>query len=183
MGAHSTMTMKRALEVYNGFDELSSIVNAGGGNGVTLDMIISKYPSIHGINFDLPEVIKVAPTYNGIEHVAGDMFVEVPKGDAILLKFVLHNWDDNKCLKLLENCYKALTDKGKVIVMDAIYPEDLQPDNYSKFVAQLDVIMFANFGGKERTQSEFEALANGAGFAEFKVMSRAYGTWIMEFVK
>ncbi|XP_073024449.1 caffeic acid 3-O-methyltransferase 2-like [Primulina eburnea] len=86
MGAHSTMTMKRALEVYNGFDELSSIVNVAGGNGITLDMIISKYPSIHGVNFDLPEVIKVAPTYNGIEHVAGDMFVEVPKGDAILLK-------------------------------------------------------------------------------------------------
>lgn len=65
MGAHSTMTMKRALELYNGFDGLSSIVNVAGGNGVTLHMIISKYPSIHGINFDLPEVIKVAPPYNG----------------------------------------------------------------------------------------------------------------------
>lgn len=67
--------------------------------------------------------------------------------------------------------------------MDAIYPEDPQPDIYSKFVAQLDVIMFASYGGKERTQSEFEALANRAGFAEFKVMSRAYGSWIMEFAK
>ncbi|XP_011090527.1 bergaptol O-methyltransferase [Sesamum indicum] len=54
---------------------------------------------------------------SGIEHIRGDMFVEVPRGDAILLKFILHNWDDEKCNKLLKNCYEALSDKEKAMVM------------------------------------------------------------------
>ncbi|KZV13825.1 caffeic acid 3-O-methyltransferase-like [Dorcoceras hygrometricum] len=82
----STLTMKQILKIYNGFDGLHSLVDVGGGNGATLDMIISKYTSIKGINLDLPTVIQTAPTYKGVEHVAGDMFAELPKADAIMLK-------------------------------------------------------------------------------------------------
>ncbi|GKC83358.1 caffeic acid 3-O-methyltransferase-like protein [Tanacetum coccineum] len=73
------------LKCYNGFDNLNSLVDVGGGLGVTINMIVSKYPLIKGINYDLPHVIKHAPQYHGIENV-GDMFQDVPQVDAIFMK-------------------------------------------------------------------------------------------------
>ncbi|KAL0438070.1 UNVERIFIED_CONTAM: Caffeic acid 3-O-methyltransferase [Sesamum latifolium] len=183
MAAHSTMLMRKAVKVYDGFARLGSIVDVGGGTGATLAMIIANYPSIHGINFDLPQVVQNAPTYNGIEHIGGDMFVEVPKGDAILLKFVLHNWDDEKCVKLLKNCYKALPNNGKVIVMDDMLPDSLQTSPHAKYIFALNAVMLTVFEGKERTEDELKALATKAGFAEFKVVCCVYDMTIIEFIK
>ncbi|XP_030952031.1 caffeic acid 3-O-methyltransferase-like isoform X2 [Quercus lobata] len=86
MDDHSTMIMKKILEVYQGFEGLKSLVDVGGGIGKCMNMIISKNPTTKGINFDLPHVIQKAPSYPGIEHVGGDMFHNVPKGDAIMIK-------------------------------------------------------------------------------------------------
>lgn len=65
MSNHSTVTMKKILEVYHGFEGLKTIVDVGGGTGATLNMIISKYPSIKGINFELPHVVQDATSYPG----------------------------------------------------------------------------------------------------------------------
>ncbi|KAB8459543.1 hypothetical protein FH972_025269, partial [Carpinus fangiana] len=70
----SGIIMKRIFKTYRGFEGLSTLVDVAGGIGATLNMIISKYTSIKGINFDLPHVIQHAPSYPGIEHVAGDMY-------------------------------------------------------------------------------------------------------------
>ncbi|KAL3653728.1 Caffeic acid 3-O-methyltransferase [Castilleja foliolosa] len=101
MSNHSTILMKKILDIYDGFEGLNTVVDVGGGIGATLDMIVSKHPSIKGINFDLPHVINDAPSYPGIEH-GGDMFVSVPKGDAIFMKWICHDWSDEHCLKFLK---------------------------------------------------------------------------------
>ncbi|KAF8043877.1 hypothetical protein BT93_A2004, partial [Corymbia citriodora subsp. variegata] len=82
----STITMKKILEMYNGFEGLKTVVDVGGGTGAMLSMTVAKYPSIKGINFDLPHVIEDSPSYPGIEHIEGDMFLSIPKGDAIFMK-------------------------------------------------------------------------------------------------
>lgn len=66
MSDHSTITMKKILETYKGFEGLKTVVDVGGGIGATLNMIISKYPHIKGINFDLPHVVSDAPNYPGM---------------------------------------------------------------------------------------------------------------------
>ncbi|KAK4429671.1 Caffeic acid 3-O-methyltransferase [Sesamum alatum] len=76
MRAHSTVLMRKVVKVYDGFASLDSIVDVGGGTGATLNIIITKYPSIRGINFDLPHVLHNLSAYNGIEHISGDMFVK-----------------------------------------------------------------------------------------------------------
>ncbi|RHN78896.1 putative methyltransferase [Medicago truncatula] len=76
--------MKRILTLYKGFEGVSTLVDVGGGVGNALKQIISEYPSIKGINFDLPQVVQDAPTHPGIEHVEGNMFESVPSGDDIL---------------------------------------------------------------------------------------------------
>ena len=65
MSNHSTITMKKILETYKGFEGLTSLVDVGGGIGATLKMIVSKYPNLKGINFDLPHVIEDAPSHPG----------------------------------------------------------------------------------------------------------------------
>lgn len=77
MSNHSTITMKKILETYNGFDGLKTVVDVGGGTGATLNMIVSKYPSIKGINFDLPHVIEDAPSYPGLFIVAKCMLPSI----------------------------------------------------------------------------------------------------------
>uniref|UniRef100_A0A5B6YWW7 Putative caffeic acid O-methyltransferase n=1 Tax=Davidia involucrata TaxID=16924 RepID=A0A5B6YWW7_DAVIN len=184
MSNHSTITMKKILETYKGFEGLTSVVDVGGGTGATLNMIVSKHPTIKGINFDLPHVIEDAPSYPGVEHAGGDMFVSVPKGDAIFMKWICHDWSDEHCLKFLKNCYEALPNNGKVIVAECILPVSPDTRLATRNVIHIDVIMLAhNPGGKERTQKEFEALAKGAGFEGFRVMCCAYNTWVMEFLK
>ncbi|KAL7117984.1 hypothetical protein ACP275_03G107300 [Erythranthe tilingii] len=92
LGARSAIVMKKVVKTYQGFEGLSRLVDVGGGSGSTLDSIVSKYPSIHGVNFDLPHVVNTAPSYKNIEHIGGDMFLEVPKGDAILLKWRIQDF-------------------------------------------------------------------------------------------
>nr|XP_043612650.1 caffeic acid 3-O-methyltransferase-like [Erigeron canadensis] len=180
----SFFVIKGILKCYHGFDNLKRLVDVGGGLGVTINMIVSKYPSIKGINYDLPHVIQHAPVYPGIEHVGGDMFKDVPQGDAILLKWILHDWTDDHCLKLLKNCYKALPEDGMVIVVDAVL--NFVPDSSvsTKLDMNADAIMMTQDpGGKERTEDEFLSLAKAAGFSGIRKKCLVCSYGVMEFYK
>ncbi|CAH9058767.1 unnamed protein product [Cuscuta epithymum] len=184
MSSHSSIVLRKILENYKGFEGLRSLVDVGGGTGSTLNAILSKYPDIKGINFDLPHVIHEAHPHPRIEQVGGDMFASVPKGDAIFMKWICHDWSDNHCLKLLKNCFEALPGRGKLILAEGILPEAPDTSLATKNVVHGDVFMMAfNPGGKERTEKEFEDLAKGAGFKEFRKVCCAVNTWIMELYK
>ncbi|XP_058086205.1 caffeic acid 3-O-methyltransferase-like [Magnolia sinica] len=184
MSDHSTLVMKKILETYKGFDGLKELVDVGGGVGSTLNMIVSKYPQIMGINFDLNHVIADAPAYTGVVHVGGDMFVSVPRAEAIFMKWILHDWSDKHCMKLLNNCYESLPESGKVILVESVIPEVPGTSVATDGVFHQDMIMLAyNPGGKERTHKEFEALAKRAGFNGCRALCCVYNAWIMEFYK
>ncbi|PIA41656.1 hypothetical protein AQUCO_02200233v1 [Aquilegia coerulea] len=181
---HTTIFMKTMLETYKGFDDLKKVVDVGGGVGTTISLITSKYPAIKGINFDLPHVIAQAPSYPGVEHIGGSMFASVPTGEVIFMKWILHDWSDEKCLEVLKNVYKALPDQGKLIVVEVILPVAAETSTVAKGLFEIDVSMMTlNPGGKERTEEEFHTLAKGAGFARMEKVCCIYNYWIMEFYK
>ncbi|KAK1577871.1 hypothetical protein Q3G72_025554 [Acer saccharum] len=181
---HTTIVIKKILEVYRGFENLKQLVDVGGGLGVTLKAVTTKYPHIKAINFDLPHVIQHASHSPGVEHVGGDMFESVPESEAIFLKWILHDWSDEHCLRLLKNCYKAIPDDGKVIVVEAIVPEIPEASAAAKTTSQIDVIMMTqNPGGKERTRQEFTSLATGAGFSGIRFDCFACNFCVMELYK
>ncbi|KAK4761082.1 hypothetical protein SAY87_005975 [Trapa incisa] len=181
---HSSMVTEKILDRYTGFQDVSVLIDVGGGRGTTLNMIISKYPHIKGINIDLPQVIGGAPHFEGIEHIGGNMFEEVPaRGDAIFLKRVCHNWSDEKCLKVLKNCHAALEDNGKLIIVDSIMPDESSSSLVDKYVSHYDNIMFTQHEGKERTEEEFRALGKEAGFSGFQLACCACAHWVMELRK
>ncbi|CAA6656101.1 unnamed protein product [Spirodela intermedia] len=184
MSNHSTITMKSMLEIYRGFDGLWVLVDVGGGIDANLNMIISKHPSIKGINFNLPHVVADAPSFPGVEHVGGDMFASVPSGNAIFMKWILHDRSDENCLKVLKNCWKPLPEQGKVIVMEGILPGTPETTRKAQGLFHMDLIMLVQTPGrKERTEKDFESLAQGAGFSGFAKLSTSFGLWIMEFTK
>nr|A9X7L0.1 RecName: Full=Anthranilate N-methyltransferase; Short=RgANMT [Ruta graveolens]ABI93949.1 anthranilate N-methyltransferase [Ruta graveolens] len=181
---HSTIALKRILEHYKGFENVTKLVDVGGGLGVTLSMIASKYPHIQAINFDLPHVVQDAASYPGVEHVGGNMFESVPEGDAILMKWILHCWDDEQCLRILKNCYKATPENGKVIVMNSVVPETPEVSSSARETSLLDVLLMTrDGGGRERTQKEFTELAIGAGFKGINFACCVCNLHIMEFFK
>jgi flavonol 3-O-methyltransferase/caffeic acid 3-O-methyltransferase len=185
MKNHSTIITKKLLESYRGFDDIGTLVDVGGGIGVTVQAITSKYPHIKGVNFDLPHVISEAPSYPGVRHVCGDMFKKVPSGDAILMKWILHDWTDEHCATLLRNCYEALPADGKVIVMEFILPVNpADATRNAQVVFTADMVMLTHTpGGKERYQREFEVLARGAGFSGVKATYIYANAWVIEFTK
>ncbi|XP_008244208.1 PREDICTED: caffeic acid 3-O-methyltransferase-like [Prunus mume] len=183
---HTTIVIKKLLHIYKGFEDknLTQLVDVGGGLGVNLNLITSRYHHIKGINFDLPHVVNHAPSYPGVQHVGGDMFASVPSGDAIFMKWILHDWSDKHCLKLLKNCYKAIPDNGKVIVVEAILPAMPDTSTAVKSTSQLDVMMMTQYpGGKERSEQEFMALATGGGFSGIRYECFVCNFWVMEFFK
>ncbi|RVW91599.1 Caffeic acid 3-O-methyltransferase 1 [Vitis vinifera] len=186
---YNPIFMNKILETYSGFEGLKSLVDVGGSNGSILNMIVSKYPSIKGINFDLAPVIEKSPSIldnlvAGVEHVAGGMFTSVPNGDAIFMKWILHSWNDEKCLKLLRNCYQALPDNGKVLVVDMVIPETPEPSAAVKSSFQPDFFSTnMKTDRKERTEAEFAKLGKEAGFSSTKVACCAYNFSVVEFHK
>jgi flavonol 3-O-methyltransferase/caffeic acid 3-O-methyltransferase len=186
MKQHSVILTEKLLELYTGFDGVRTLVDVGGGLGSTIHAITSRYPTIHGINFDLPHVISEAPAYPGVhvQHVGGDMFEEVPSGDAILMKWILNCWGDHHCARLLKNCYDALPLHGKLISVECILPVNPDATNSAQGLIGVDVCLLAySPDGKERYEREFVELAKGAGFTSVKSTYIYANFWAIEYTK
>ncbi|ESQ33484.1 hypothetical protein EUTSA_v10008040mg [Eutrema salsugineum] len=185
MRGFNDVFMEEVMNKYMGFDGVTSLVDVGGGDGSILRKIISMHPNIiKAINFDLPSVINASSASPGIENVAGDMFTSIPKGENILMKWILHGWDDEHCVKILSNCYQSLPSNGKVIVIDMVIPDFPGDTLLDRSVIQFELFMMnMNPSGKERTKREFEILARRAGFSSVQVPLTSLCFSVLEFLK
>ncbi|HEX6718486.1 MAG TPA: methyltransferase [Pyrinomonadaceae bacterium] len=155
------------MSLYN-FSGFRTIVDVGGGHGGLITTILKANPESKGVLFDAPQVIEgarpkidAAGLADRCEAVAGDFFKAVPAGgDAYIMKWVIHDWDDEKSVTILRNCRNRMQDNGKLILVDCVVPETDEP-HFSKFI---DLNMLVMTGGKERTAKEFEQLLGTAGF-------------------
>jgi len=177
------------LSKYHGFEGVQKLLDVGGSTAEILVGIKHKYPHIHAINFDLPGVIASNPNLPGIEQVEGDMFEKVPSGcDAIFLKAILHDWNDEKCLRLLNNCWEALPSAGgKLILLDHIMPlqtpqEATDPEGQQVFTTDF-MMQLHCASGRERSATELERLLKQARFTNFQVITDVGPCYVMEAFK
>ncbi|XP_010526878.1 PREDICTED: (R,S)-reticuline 7-O-methyltransferase-like isoform X2 [Tarenaya hassleriana] len=149
------------------FEGVSTVVDVGGGKGDALGVLVKAFPWIKGFNFDLPHVVETALKFDGVENVGGDMFERVPNADAVFIKWVLHDWNDEVCIKLLEKCREAIPRKGgKVVIVDAVVGEKKKGDRLEYARLMLDMVMMAHTTrGRERTLEEWDHVITEAGFA------------------
>jgi hypothetical protein len=150
------------------FSHVPTLVDVAGGHGALLLSILEKNPGQRGILFDQPDVVDLARAAIGDSAaarrcalVAGDFFAEVPSGDGYLLKHILHDWNDDLAMKLLDNIRRAAEPGAKLFVIDAV----VEPGNTPGFAKLLDleVLVFYN-GGRERTLADVEKLFAATGF-------------------
>jgi hypothetical protein len=113
------------------------------------------------------------------EVVGGDFFESVPGGaDAYLMKYILHDWDDEKCLRILGHCKRALAPGGRVLVAEHV----IRPGNAPDWGKLLDINMMVGPGGMERTREEFRALFARAGLRLRRVIPTAAPLSLLEAV-
>ena len=170
------------------FSGLRTLVDVAGGHGSLLATILKANPKLRGVLFDQPSVIARAGkdqhvTAKGIADrctlEAGDFFESVPKGgDAYIMKYILHDWDDERSVKILANCRTAMNGKGKVLVVDNVIP----PGNDPGWGRLLDINMLI-IGGRERTKEEFAAIFGEAGLKLTRVVPTKCPLSIVEGVR
>lgn len=170
------------------FGSLGRLVDVGGSQGHLLAAILRAHPRVRGQLFDLADVVtqaQQAPYLTGadvtsrVEFVAGDFFASVPPGaDGYVMKYILHDWDDDQCVRILTNCRMAMAKGGRVLVVDTVIPRGNEP-HWGK---QLDINMLVLTGGRERTAKDFEALFARAGLRRRKVHATACPLSIVEGV-
>ncbi|KAF5761876.1 putative trans-resveratrol di-O-methyltransferase [Helianthus annuus] len=87
--------------------------------------IAKAFRKISCTSFDLPHVVDGLVGNKNLSYVGGDMFKAIPKADALLMisLWILHEWSDEKCVKILKQCKEAIPNKetrGKLIIIDMV---------------------------------------------------------------
>ncbi|XP_051125833.1 trans-resveratrol di-O-methyltransferase-like [Andrographis paniculata] len=149
------------------FEELRSIVDVGGGVGVVSKAIVDAFPGLKCTVVDLPHVVAGLESTKDLIYLEGDMFEFIPSADAVFMKWILHDWPDDKCVKILKNCKAAIPSKekgGKVMIVDMVLGEE-------SLETQLlfDMQMMICLSGKERTEKQWADLFTAAGFSSYKI--------------
>jgi hypothetical protein len=173
----SRMQVPALLASYD-FSGISTLMDVGGGLGGLICGVLKKYPSMRGILFDLPHCEEAATrnlTESGLadrcQFVAGSFFESVPNGaDAIVMKSIIHDWNDERCLRILNNCRRALKVGARLLVVDRVMPRKLEPTADDLAAALMDLNMLRGPGGLERTEEEHRNLLTKGGFQITRVV-------------
>lgn len=179
MTSMGTSIAQAVAETYD-FSEFNTIVDIGGAQGSLISAIVRSHPHLNGILFDLPEIIATANVDANIQPIAGNFFESVPSGgDAYLMRWIIHDWDDEKSLMILKNCHQAMPDHGKLLLVESLIPLGNDPSP-AKFI---DIIMLLMVGGRERTEEEYRSLLRASGFELTRVIPTPSMLSIIEAVK
>jgi O-methyltransferase/methyltransferase family protein len=179
-----TAVANEQIMTHYDFSGFNKLVDVGGGHGGLITSILKTNRQMKGVLFDAPQVIEGAQpklesagVADRCEAVGGDFFKGVPEGgDAYVMKWIIHDWDDERALTILKHVRNQMNPDGRVIIVDTVVPEDDRPD-FSKF---FDLNMMVMTGGKERTAAEFEQLLAEAGFKLLRVIPTDVPTSIVE---
>jgi len=166
-----TAMVLEALAAHD-FSGISHLCDVGGGHGHLLCSLLAKYPDLRGTVYELPNVIerkdllwaKKMNVSNRCEYVAGDMFKEVPRADAYLLKHILHDWNDAECVRILSNMHEEAPSGARACVAELLVPGPETP----QFSKLFDIHMMCATSGQERTEEEYVALFDRAGWRHVK---------------
>jgi hypothetical protein len=183
MTGYTTQVADAVVAAYN-FDGIKRLVDVGGGHGLLLSTVLRAYPAMRGVLLDLPHVVagaqpllQAAGVAERCETVGQDFFASVSDGgDAYMLAQILHDWDDERCRVILDNCRRAMQPNGRVLLVEQVLP----PRNEPSFGKWLDLHMLVLLTGRERTGAEYRALLGAGGFELTRVIPTSSGASIVE---
>ena len=183
MTSVSAMTDATVVAGYD-FSAYPTIVDVGGGHGPLLAAILAAAPGSRGVLYDLPRVVANAPNLLRARNVAdrvrvaeGSFFDTVPGGgDAYVLKNIIHDWPDDKAVRILRNVRAAAGPRATVLLVEFVIPKH-DRDFAGKWV---DLEMLLNLGARERTAAEYGDLLSKAGLRMSRVVQTASPLSVVE---
>lgn len=160
------------------FGGVRTVVDVGGGNGALLVAVLQAHPEMRGILFDLAQGLAGAQEKLAAEGVAdratlqeGSFFEVVPSGaDLYLLKFIIHDWDDDRSIAILQTCRHAMNARARLVILERRLPERIESPDEALAALMGDVHMMVMLGGKERTTDEYRDLLAQAGLRMTRVV-------------
>jgi len=169
------------------FSQATLIADVGGGNGAALRQILARFPNARGVLLDRSDVVNALSSdllLNGrIDAIGASFFDRVPEGaDVYLLIRVLHDWDDDDCVRILKTCQAAMKDGSRLLLGEEI----LQPDPLKGEVTSylIDTQMMAMFGkARMRSEDEFRELFDRSGLSMRQVIRTSAPVSIVEAVR
>ncbi len=187
MSAFSEAISTAVVQAYD-FSDIQTLMDVGGGQGTFLLAILQAHPSLQGVLFDYSQAIEGAGgliAQAGLEDrcrvMAGDFFDSLPSSqavDACILKQVLHDWDDSRCLTILRNCRRVLDPGKKLLIAEIVLSKSHAPT----LGAFMDLEMLIETYGRERTEQQFRTLLEQSGFLLRRIVPTASSHSIIEAV-
>ena len=173
------------VEAYD-FSGAGTVVDVGGGTGSLLGTILLANPNTRGVLLERPQVVdeavhnlRVAGVAGRCHVVGGDFLEAVPDGgDVYIVSHCIHNWDEASCVRILEHCRRAMKPGGRLLIVEAVVRPGDEPDP----AKILDLAMLLIPGGQERSQEEYRALLEKAGFRLTRVVPTRTSASLIEAV-
>jgi len=173
MSAVSETFLGQLTDSYD-FSKVRVLVDVGGGNGSVSARILKRNPAMQAVIYDQPQVLEAADRYlseAGLRArcrlVPGDFFSSVAeRGDLYVLSNIVHDWDDERAVRILRNCRVAMKTTGAVMLIEAVMPEHGLPSR----VAMADVNMMVLLTGSERTEEQYRSLLREADLSLTRVI-------------
>ena len=185
-----TLPAAREFAASDVLRDARTLVDVGGGTGTLVAEVLRHHPEIAGVLLERPGMLEHAKEYlseQGVadrcELVEGDFFSSVPTGgDVYVLKSILHDWDDDRCVAVLRNCRAAMDDTARLVIIELVVPARMTASAALLSAALLDLIMLAFAGGRERTEAEFTELLDQAGLRLASTTALKAGPQLLEAV-
>ncbi len=148
------------------FAGIDHLCDVGGGRGYLLSHLLLEHPGVTGEILELPAVVERAgavPAEIGVSDrlrfTEGDMFESVPRADGYVMKHILHDWNDDECVEILDSIREAGPSGAPVFVCELVVPGPEEPH----FAKLFDIHMMVATTGRERTVEEYGELFERAG--------------------
>jgi hypothetical protein len=144
------------------------VCDVAGGHGVLLGEILRAHPALRGILVETPNVLAAAKSYfdaigigDRVELVEGNFFDGFEaRADVYLLKWVLHDWDDPTCERIIGKVSETMHSGSTLVVVEGEQKANVPDPRFSMIDAQMLVV---TDGGRERDGTEIETLVAKAG--------------------
>jgi hypothetical protein len=155
-------------------EDSRTVVDVGGAEGAFVCELVRQHPEISGIVLELPQAMpgiraeaERHEISDRISGVPGDFFTSVPAGDIYLLKFILHDWDDESCVRILSSVRRAMNPGARIFIVDMA----MTPYAPSVDAALMDLAMLFATTGQERELPQFEVLLSAAGLRRTRIVA------------
>ncbi len=170
------------------FTHAGTVVDVAGGQGHLIRAVLRLNASVTGVLIEssgLARKARARVRSEGLDErcevQTGDVLASVPRGgDVYLLGNVLHGWDDERALRILRNCRRAMEPHARLLVIERLIPEQPLPAIADQRILISDTVALAVSGGRERTLSEHSRLLAAADMEVLEVRPTAWGESVIE---